>query len=69
MGNTKAKDGHFKATTVVLKWNGKEYRVAKDIAEAIKKRKDYSAEAPKGKKSPKAEAPKKDSIDKTASKK
>lgn len=39
--------GHFEATTVELKWKGKVYRVSKDVAEAIKKRKDYSADAPK----------------------
>jgi len=47
MGRTEKKEGHFKATTVELKWKGKTYRVASDVADAIKKRQDYSEEAPK----------------------
>tara|TARA_R110000772_G_scaffold188838_4_gene299939 strand:- start:2506 stop:2697 length:192 start_codon:yes stop_codon:yes gene_type:complete len=60
MGRTEKQEGHFKATTVELKWNGKTYRVASDVAEAIKKRPDYSEEA--SKKAPK-KAPKKPSQD------
>lgn len=38
---------YFEATTVVLEWGGKKYRVSPDVAEAIKKRKDYSKTAKK----------------------
>jgi uncharacterized protein YlzI (FlbEa/FlbD family) len=41
--------GNFEATTVELLWNGKAYRVHKSVADAIKKRKDYSESEPKKK--------------------
>jgi len=46
---SKKEKGFFEATTEVLKWNGKEYRVAPDVAKAIKSRKEYSETAPKKK--------------------
>jgi hypothetical protein len=47
MGGDKKIEGHFKATTVDFKWNGKTYRVHPDVAKAIKSKKGYSPDEPK----------------------
>ena len=44
MAKTEKQVGNFKATTVDLRWNGKDYRVHPDVAKSIKAKKDYSAE-------------------------
>ena len=51
ISKSKKKEGNFKASTIELEWKGKTYRVSQDVADAIKKRKDYKSKVVKKTKS------------------